>query len=94
MAGGRGLPLPGAPVVWGLADAVHEPVLYLSENKTGNRHVQAGRVGRIPQQRPSGKKGLTLNILQLATTVGNKKRRAFKAPIYQITKPFIKCYVV
>jgi len=55
MAGGRGLPLPGAPVVWGLADAVHEPVLYLSENKTGNRHVQAGRVGRIPQQRPPGR---------------------------------------
>jgi len=36
--------------------------LYLSENKTGNRHVQAGRVGRIPQQRPSGKKGQTLSI--------------------------------
>jgi len=62
MAGGRGLPLPGAPVVWRLADAVHEPVLYLSENKTGNRHVQTGRVGRIPQQRPPGEKGLTLNI--------------------------------
>jgi len=66
-------------VVWGPADAVHEPVLYLSENKTGNRHVQAGRVGRIPQQRPPGEKGLILNILQLATTVSGMKRRAFRS---------------
>jgi len=48
--------------------------------------MQAGRVGRIPQQRPPGEKGLTLNILQLATTVGGMKSCRLRAIACQVTK--------
>jgi len=44
MAGGSGLSLPGAPVVWRLADAVHEPVLYLIKKQNRGK-AYASRKG-------------------------------------------------
>jgi len=48
MAGGRGLPLPGAPVVWGLADAAHEPVLYHIKKQNREKATASRKGGPDP----------------------------------------------
>ena len=55
-------------------------------------HVQAGREGRIPQQRPSDEKGQTLNILQLATTLTVTYAGTKIAGFYRVIVKFYSMY--